>query len=92
MLELCDLCHGEGWEPGEYEDISCPLCEGEGFVKDVPCPCEKNPSCHRCYGEGSISEIECPKCEHKGTITVRVKCSSCRGLKTVLPKSLFEKS
>jgi len=90
MLEQCPNCFGEGMEPGEFDEEPCPECRGEGRHEEVRCDLCRGEGCPRCDHMGKLYDVECPACRGRGEIEVPVKCSVCKGWKTVLPETLFK--
>ena len=76
---VCDVCHGNGGEPGAKEE-TCPTCKGSGkvqkmmqsffgsFAQVVTCP--------TCQGAGKTFSQKCHKCEGVGRVreqqTIRI--------------------
>jgi molecular chaperone DnaJ len=68
-LDVCNVCHGQGVEPGEAK--VCPTCGGTGQVTQVSgkmrfqVPCSRcggtgrlQTMCHNCHGEGRVPRVE----------------------------------
>ena len=67
----CDLCHGDGAEPGSTVE-TCPECHGSGYVRFTQNTMfgqmvNERP-CSKCHGEGKIISNPCKECRGKGTV------------------------
>ncbi|MCH7887146.1 MAG: molecular chaperone DnaJ [Candidatus Marinimicrobia bacterium] len=68
-FESCELCHGEGAEPGSSKKI-CPVCQGQGQVRQVSRSLFGQfinvQLCSNCNGEGQIIDHLCKSCGGSG--------------------------
>ncbi len=64
-LDVCNVCHGEGVQPGE-EKI-CPTCNGTGQVTQVSGKMRFQVPCSRCGGTGRLQTI-CKNCGGEGRV------------------------
>lgn len=75
--ESCDSCGGSGSAGGAQSDV-CPMCGGQGQVRQTQGFFSISSTCPRCGGEGSIISNPCPKCKGTGvtqkrrTVTVKI--------------------
>lgn len=69
--ERCDLCDGNGAEPGSSIK-TCETCGGQGQVTQVQQTIlgaiRQTAICPTCHGDGQIPETKCSKCRGAGTI------------------------
>ena len=91
MLEECPHCFGDGFEPGEYETLECPTCSGNGILDKVKCDLCMGRGCPRCDDQGFLFDIECPTCDCTGVVEKPLRCTRCKGFKTVVPYEKWEK-
>jgi len=89
MLEECPNCYGDGKEPGEFDELPCPTCEGEGRLEEVPCDVCRTEGCPVCNRQGYLYDINCPTCRGMRYVEKPVRCTQCKGFKTILPPELF---
>jgi molecular chaperone DnaJ len=74
-LDVCNVCHGSGVEPGEAK--VCPTCGGTGHVTQTTGKMRFQVNCSRCGGSGRLHTI-CKNCGGEGrvpkmeTIDVRI--------------------
>jgi molecular chaperone DnaJ len=74
-LDVCNVCHGSGVEPGEAK--VCPTCGGTGRVTQTSGKMRFQVTCSRCGGSGRLHTI-CKNCGGEGrvpkteTIDVRI--------------------
>jgi len=74
-LDVCNVCHGSGVEPGEAK--VCPTCGGTGHVTQTSGKMRFQVNCSRCGGSGRLHTI-CKNCGGEGrvpkmeTIDVRI--------------------
>jgi len=74
-LDVCNVCHGSGVEPGEAK--ACPTCGGTGHVTQTSGKMRFQVNCSRCGGSGRLHTI-CKNCGGEGrvpkmeTIDVRI--------------------
>lgn len=65
----CDVCHGEGNEPGSKVS-QCPTCKGQGRVyqrvETIFGVIQQEQQCPTCDGSGKVYEKQCHKCHGKG--------------------------
>ena len=70
-LEVCEVCHGTGAEPGT-EPVVCPTCGGSGKVQQVRQTVlgqfAQISSCPDCKGTGRKIGSPCKKCHGHGRI------------------------
>jgi molecular chaperone DnaJ len=64
-LDVCNVCHGEGFEPGD--DRICPVCHGKGQVTQVSGKMRFQVTCSRCGGMGHLRTI-CKNCGGEGRV------------------------
>jgi len=64
-LDVCNVCHGTGAEPGEEK--VCPTCGGTGQVTQVSGKMRFQISCSRCGGSGRLRTI-CKNCGGEGRV------------------------
>ncbi len=64
-LDVCNVCHGSGMEPGD-EKI-CPTCNGSGQVTQVSGKMRFQVTCSRCGGSGRLRTI-CRNCGGEGRV------------------------
>lgn len=68
-VELCEVCHGNGAEPGT-PIVTCERCGGAGALQAV----SRTPfgqvvrtvACDVCGGDGKVPETPCERCEGRG--------------------------
>ncbi|VDN55165.1 unnamed protein product [Dracunculus medinensis] len=65
VVEDCMMCHGSGVQPG-YKKVSCPYCNGTGFVTQRMGGFYMQTTCSRCRGSGSFNKNPCLTCEGHG--------------------------
>ena len=74
-LDVCNVCHGSGVEPGEAK--ICPTCGGSGHVTQTSGKMRFQVTCSRCGGSGRLHTL-CKNCGGEGrvprmeTIDVRI--------------------
>jgi molecular chaperone DnaJ len=74
-LDVCNVCHGSGVEPGDAK--VCPTCGGSGQVTQVSGKMRFQITCSRCGGAGRLQTI-CKNCGGEGrmprmeTLDVRI--------------------
>ncbi len=70
-LELCDVCNGNGAEPGSRPEV-CTGCRGTGYVRHrqhtLLGTFETTAPCGRCNGEGRVVLRPCPQCAGNGRV------------------------
>ncbi|HEY7825475.1 MAG TPA: molecular chaperone DnaJ [Candidatus Acidoferrales bacterium] len=64
-LDVCNVCHGSGAEPGN--DKTCPTCHGSGQVTQVSGKMRFQITCSRCGGTGKLRTI-CRNCGGEGRV------------------------
>jgi molecular chaperone DnaJ len=64
-LDVCNVCHGSGVEPGD--DKTCPQCNGSGQVTQVSGKMRFQITCPRCGGAGKLHTI-CRNCAGEGRV------------------------
>jgi molecular chaperone DnaJ len=64
-LDVCNVCHGAGFMPGD-EKI-CPTCNGSGQVTQVSGKMRFQVTCSRCGGRGKLRTI-CRNCGGEGRV------------------------
>lgn len=66
---LCDVCHGNGAEPGSALK-TCPTCNGKGKIHETRSSLLGTFStvraCSTCNGSGKVPEVKCKKCHGLG--------------------------
>ncbi|MGC1385055.1 MAG: molecular chaperone DnaJ [Candidatus Acidiferrales bacterium] len=62
-LDVCNVCHGEGVQPGDEK--VCPTCGGTGQVTQVSGKMRFQVPCSRCGGTGRLQTI-CKNCGGEG--------------------------
>ncbi len=72
-LEVCDLCRGDGAQPGT-SPVRCPECNGSGEVRTVRqtflgSMISVN-TCSRCQGRGEVITTPCERCDGTGRMRV----------------------
>ncbi len=70
-LEACDVCGGNGAEPGT-QVRTCPDCNGTGQVRRA----------HQAGFFNMVNVAECPRCQGRGKV-VETPCHACNGRGTV---------
>ena len=73
--KVCPRCHGSGSAGGtasEAEFITCPLCGGEGQVRESRSTFfgsfSQIKTCPRCQGTGKVPKNPCPVCKGEGRV------------------------
>ena len=61
----CTRCDGMGAKPGTFP-ITCPNCNGRGFVSRNQGFFSISQTCPQCLGQGRIIETPCTKCKGTG--------------------------
>jgi molecular chaperone DnaJ len=64
-LDVCNVCHGAGFMPGDEK--VCPTCGGSGQVTQVSGKMRFQVSCSRCGGTGRLHTI-CRNCGGEGRL------------------------
>jgi molecular chaperone DnaJ len=64
-LDVCNVCHGAGFMPGDEK--VCPTCGGSGQVTQVSGKMRFQVSCSRCGGTGRLHTI-CRNCGGEGRV------------------------
>ncbi len=64
-LDVCNVCHGEGVQPGDEK--VCPTCGGTGQVTQVSGKMRFQVPCSRCGGTGRLQTI-CKNCGGEGRV------------------------
>ncbi|HUO34419.1 MAG TPA: J domain-containing protein, partial [Candidatus Acidoferrum sp.] len=64
-LDVCNVCHGQGFEPGD--DRVCPVCHGKGQVTQVSGKMRFQVTCSRCGGTGRLRAL-CRNCGGEGRV------------------------
>ena len=64
-LDVCNVCHGQGFEPGD--DRVCPVCHGKGQVTQVSGKMRFQVTCSRCGGTGRLRAL-CHNCGGEGRV------------------------
>jgi len=64
-LDVCNVCHGAGFEPGEEK--TCPTCHGTGQVTQVSGKMRFQITCSRCGGTGKLRTL-CRNCGGEGRV------------------------
>lgn len=64
-LDVCNVCHGTGYEPGEEK--TCPTCGGTGHVTQTSGKMRFQVTCSRCGGTGKLHTI-CRNCGGEGRV------------------------
>jgi molecular chaperone DnaJ len=64
-LDVCSVCHGNGFEPGEEK--TCPTCGGTGRVTQTSGKMRFQVTCSRCGGTGKLRTI-CHNCGGEGRV------------------------
>lgn len=64
-LDVCNVCHGEGVQPGDEK--VCPTCGGTGQVTQVSGKMRFQISCSRCGGTGRLHTV-CRNCGGEGRL------------------------
>ncbi|MGC2422211.1 MAG: J domain-containing protein [Candidatus Acidiferrales bacterium] len=64
-LEVCPVCHGAGFAPGEEK--TCPTCGGTGQVTQMSGKMRFQITCARCGGRGKLRTL-CPNCGGEGRV------------------------
>jgi len=64
-LDVCNVCHGSGYAPGD-EKI-CPTCNGSGQVTQVSGKMRFQVTCSRCGGSGRLRTV-CRNCGGEGRV------------------------
>ena len=64
-LEVCPVCHGAGFAPGEEK--TCPTCNGTGQVTQTSGKMRFQITCARCGGRGKLRTL-CPNCGGEGRV------------------------
>ncbi len=65
--KICPVCEGGGAKPGSSV-VSCPQCNGRGYISISQGLFGVNRPCPRCYGKGQIIKNPCDKCNGTGKI------------------------
>jgi molecular chaperone DnaJ len=64
-LDLCNVCHGTGFAPGDEK--VCPTCGGSGQVTQVSGKMRFQVTCSRCGGTGKLHTM-CRNCGGEGRV------------------------
>ncbi|MGH9713812.1 MAG: molecular chaperone DnaJ [Candidatus Acidiferrales bacterium] len=64
-LDVCNVCHGAGFMPGDEK--VCPTCGGSGQVTQVSGKMRFQVTCSRCGGSGRLHTI-CQNCHGEGRV------------------------
>jgi molecular chaperone DnaJ len=64
-LDVCNVCHGAGFLPGQEK--TCPTCNGSGQVTQVSGKMRFQVTCSRCGGTGKLHTI-CRNCGGQGRV------------------------
>ncbi|HKV47897.1 MAG TPA: molecular chaperone DnaJ [Candidatus Acidoferrales bacterium] len=64
-LDVCNICHGRGFEPGEEK--TCPTCGGTGRVTQTGGKMRFQVTCSRCGGSGKLRTL-CRNCGGEGRV------------------------
>ncbi|HEY6466670.1 MAG TPA: molecular chaperone DnaJ [Candidatus Acidoferrales bacterium] len=64
-LDVCSVCHGNGFEPGEEK--TCPTCGGTGRVTQTGGKMRFQVTCSRCGGTGKLRTL-CRNCGGEGRV------------------------
>jgi molecular chaperone DnaJ len=64
-LDVCNVCHGSGVEPGDAK--VCPTCGGSGQVTQVSGKMRFQITCSRCGGSGRLHTM-CKNCGGEGRV------------------------
>ncbi len=64
-LEVCPVCHGAGFAPGDEK--TCPTCNGTGQVTQTSGKMRFQITCARCGGRGKLRTL-CPNCGGEGRV------------------------
>jgi molecular chaperone DnaJ len=64
-LEVCPVCHGAGFAPGDEK--TCPTCSGSGQVTQMSGKMRFQITCARCGGRGKLRTL-CPNCGGEGRV------------------------
>jgi molecular chaperone DnaJ len=64
-LDVCNVCHGAGFLPGQEK--TCPTCNGSGQVTQVSGKMRFQVTCSRCGGTGKLHTI-CRTCGGQGRV------------------------
>ena len=64
-LDVCNVCHGAGFMPGDEK--VCPTCGGSGQVTQVSGKMRFQVTCSRCGGTGRLHTI-CRNCRGEGRV------------------------
>jgi molecular chaperone DnaJ len=64
-LDVCSVCHGQGFEPGEAK--TCPTCGGTGRVTQTGGKMRFQVTCSRCGGSGKLRTL-CRNCGGEGRV------------------------
>ena len=65
-LDVCNVCHGAGFMPGDEK--VCPTCNGSGQVTQVSGKMRFQVTCSRCGGRGKLRTI-CRNCGGEGRVS-----------------------
>lgn len=64
-LDVCNVCHGAGVQPGDEK--TCPTCNGTGQVTQVSGKMRFQITCSRCGGTGKLHTM-CRNCGGEGRV------------------------
>ena len=64
-LEVCSVCHGAGYQPGDEK--TCPTCGGSGRVTQTSGKMRFQVACSRCGGTGKLHTL-CKNCGGEGRV------------------------
>lgn len=64
-LDVCNVCHGAGFEPGD--DRLCPTCNGKGQVTQTSGKMRFQVTCSTCGGTGHLRTM-CRNCGGEGRV------------------------
>lgn len=96
LLEICDVCKGDGAEPGS-KIVTCATCSGTGQERRTQRSIFGNVTtasvCHVCHGKGKVPEKQCHECGGHGRVkkTSKLKIKIPAGVDTGTTLKLKEK-
>ena len=64
-LDVCSVCHGDGYQPGDEK--TCPTCGGTGRVTQTSGKMRFQVACSRCGGTGKLHTL-CKNCGGEGRV------------------------
>lgn len=74
-LNTCDVCNGNGFEPGGTQPEICPQCKGTGHIRLQQGFFSISRTCNKCSGAGKIITKPCFNCKGSGKVRIQKQLS-----------------